>query len=137
MDAMERALEAREETPAPTAAIRAFLDAALSRFPELDEDSGLECPWATSPLENEAMGDLIHFPMTFSGAEYARDPLAEIARSLGLVCFDPQIERMLPDADATPASTVAASAYAALVRDTDAAQSKGRSNWFTRLLGRG
>ncbi len=75
--------------------------------------------------------------MTFSGAQYARDPLAEIADSLGLVCFDPQIEQLLPDANATPASTVAASANEALARHPDGAQNKDRSNWFTRLLGRG
>ena len=83
MDAMEEALAAREDTPAPTPAIQAFLGAALARFPELNQDSGRDCPWATAPLKDEAIGDLICFPMTFSGAEYARDPLAEIADSLG------------------------------------------------------
>ena len=137
MDAMEEALAAREDTPAPTPAIQAFLGAALARFPELNQDSGRDCPWATAPLKDEAIGDLIHFPMTFSGAEYARDPLAEIADSLGLVCFDPQIEQLLPDANATAAPTVAPSAYEALARHTAGAQGRGRSNWFTRLFGRG
>jgi 2-methylisocitrate lyase-like PEP mutase family enzyme len=44
----------------------------------------------------EAGGDLIYLPMTYPGAEYARDVLAEIAQSLGLVCYDPQIEQLLP-----------------------------------------
>jgi hypothetical protein len=134
MDAMEETFDGPDEHAPPTPAIQTFIEAALARFPELDDDSGPECPWAASPLEGEAVGDLIYFPMTFSGAEYARDPLAEIADSLGLVCFDPQIEQMLPDPDATPASTIADSAYEALARHIEAEQSKSRPNWLKRLL---
>lgn len=112
MDAMERALDGTEAAPGPSRGIQAFIDAALARFPELDASS----------LEDEAMGDLVYFPMTFSCAEYARDPLAEIADSLGLVCFDPQIEQMLPDATATPASTITTHAHEAVARHLEEAQ---------------
>ncbi|CAI9408375.1 hypothetical protein [Nocardioides sp. T2.26MG-1] len=133
MDAMEAALD-DPGGPAPaTPAIRAFIDAALTRFPELDDESGPECPWAASPLDGDAVGAMIYFPMTFSGAEFARDPLAEIADSLGLVCFDPQIEQLLPDPDATPASTVSGRAYEALAARRGTAASTQR-NWLGRLF---
>ena len=45
--------------------------------------------------------------MTFSGAEYARDVIAEIAHTRELVCYDPQVERLLPDPNAPSASSVA------------------------------
>lgn len=137
MDAMEQALDDGDTDLEPTPAIQAFVDAALSLFPELDEESGPECPWASSPLEAEAVGDFIYFPLTFSGAEYARDPLAEVADSLGLVCFDPQIEQLLPDAHATPASTISAAAHEALERRLEEDRGGVRPNWLRRVFGRG
>ena len=103
MDAMEAAFVKGPGGPEATPAIRAFVEAALARYPELDDDSGDECPWASAPLIGEASGDFIYFPLTFSGARYARDELAGIAARLGLVCYDPQTEQRLP-ADAAPAS---------------------------------
>lgn len=135
MDAMEAAFEQGGEPPPVAPELVSFVEAALARYPELDEESGSECPWASSPLISEAVGDLIYFPMTFSGAEYARDVLAEIASSLELVCYDPQIEGLLPDADATPASEIGAQAWAAL--DAYAGQRGGdskRRGWFGRLF---
>lgn len=137
MEAMEAILE-NEDGPSPTPAIRAFVEAALARYPELDEASGPECPWASAPLLSEAVGDLIYFPMTFSGAEYARDVLAEIAQSHGLVCYDPQIEQLLPDSNATPASSIGAAAYEAMTGAMPRQQSPApRRSWLARLLGRG
>jgi hypothetical protein len=96
MDAMDVAFDqAAGPTPA-SPAIRRFVEAALARFPEATERSGDECPWASAPLIEEAVGDLIYLPMTFHGADYARDILADIAQHLGLVCYDPQIEELLP-----------------------------------------
>jgi hypothetical protein len=137
MDAMESAFEDTSEPPVVSPEIRGFVDAALARYPELDDDSGPECPWASSPLLGEAVGDLIYFPMTFSGAEYARDVLAEIAGSLGLVCYDPQIEQLLPDRNAVSASTIAQSADAALARHLQAQQkSSRRDGWWARVFKR-
>ena len=85
------ALESDDEQGAePAAVIRAFVDAALARYPALDDDSGDECPWATAPLLDDAVGDVIFVPLTYTGAEYAREELAAIASGLGLVCYDPQ-----------------------------------------------
>ena len=98
---------------------------------------GAKLRGASSPLMGDVVGDLIYFPMTFSGAEYARDVLAEIAASLGLVCYDPQIECLLPDVDAAPASVISTQAGAALVtyleqRDADS----DRRGWLRRTFGR-
>lgn len=83
--------------PQPTAAIRSYVEAALEHYPDLDDDSDAPRPWAVSSLMREAVGDQIYFAMTFSGAQYARDVLAQIAQEQGLVCYDPQISRLLPE----------------------------------------
>ena len=127
MDAMEELLGSDGVTPTVAPEIGAFVDAALARFPELTEDSGPECPWASSPLLAEAVGDLIYLPMTFSGAEYARDELAELAASRGLVCYDPQIEALLPNPDATSASEIGAKASAALAAYVEQESEAARS----------
>ncbi|KQX66197.1 hypothetical protein [Angustibacter sp. Root456] len=137
MDAMEAALERPDGPPPASPAIRAFVEAALSRYPALDEDTGPECPWASSPLIDEAIGDLIYFPLTFSGAEIARDELADLARAHGLVCYDPQIEALLPDPAAKSAATVAAAAHEALVRHVqDQDDSADGRRWWSRLFRR-
>ena len=138
MDAMEEVVEGSGAPPPPTPGIRRFVDEALARYPELAEDSGPGCPWASAPLIEEAFGDFIYFPMTFSGAEYARDVIAEVAHTRGLVCYDPQVERLLPDPNAPAASSVAQSAYKAMddhFRGTGCARCCGRG-WLARLLGR-
>lgn len=137
MDAMERALQGSDEPAPPTAGIRAFVEEALARYPELADDSGPECPWASAPLIEEAVGDFIYFPMTFSGAEYARDVIADIAHARGLVCFDPQVERLLPDVDAPSASFIAQAAYAATEDHFSTQRApRQRRGWLARLLGR-
>ncbi len=134
--APRRDVRAGEETTDPTPGIRAFVTAALERYPELDEDSGAECPWASAPLIGEAMGDYIYFPMTFSGAGYARDVVAGIAHAHGLVCFDPQIERLLPAADALPASVIEEQVMAAMQQHLESEEAKERGGWWSRLFGR-
>lgn len=132
MDLLEELLDSDAPAPAPDTGIVAFVEAALARYPELTELSGPECPWASAPLLDEAVGDFIHFPLTFAGAEFARDELAEIAASLGLVCYDPQIERLLPDNDAAPASKISAHAYAALGENRSGRS--GPIGWLRRLF---
>lgn len=131
MDAMEAALEGEDLPVDP--AIREFVEAALERYPELDEGSGDESPWSSSPLLDDAVGDLLYFGMTFSGAAYARDVLADLASSLDLVCFDPQIEQLLPDPTATPAEVIGEQAYAAL---EEYLQRERPRSWVQRLFRR-
>lgn len=102
-----------ETAPQAAAELVAFVEAATARFPESGPSSSAESPWASKPLIGDIVGDLIYFPLTFSGAEYARDGLAELADSLGLVCYDPQVEALLPDPDATSASQIAKRAASA------------------------
>lgn len=137
MDAMEATFDQGEEPPPVAPEIAAFVEAALARYPDPEQESGSESPWASSPLIGDAVGDLIYFPMTFSGAEYARDVLADIASSLGLVCYDPQLEQLLPDADATPASEISAQADAALQAYTGHPREDSTTRgWFSRLFKR-
>lgn len=96
MNLMESMLQEGDEPPQVAPEIVAFVEAALARYPDLDEASGDESPWASSPLMGEALEDLIYIPMTYSGAENARDVIVDIASSLGLVCYDPQAEQLLP-----------------------------------------
>lgn len=127
MEALYASLSDPAGRTPPSPPIRAFVDAAVARFPELDMDSGPECPWASAPLIDEAVGDIIYFPMTYSGAEFARDPVAEIAASLGLVCYDPQAEQLLPDVAASQAEPP---------QPREPSEARPRIGWWRRILGR-
>lgn len=88
-------LEAGVDT-APAPAIVAYVDALLARWPDLDQPGGERSPWASAPLLAEAWGDAIYFPMTFSPTlDEAVAFAAGTAREQGLVCYDPQSERLL------------------------------------------
>lgn len=80
---------------APTPRIRAYVEALLERWPDItDDDDG--SPWSTSPLMCEAVGWFVYFPMVFSMADEASAFAADLARQHGLVCFDPQLQRLGP-----------------------------------------
>jgi hypothetical protein len=80
------------DDPAPTPRIRAYVEALLARWPDIDESE--DSPWASSPLMNEAIGPLVYFPMVFSRADEASQFAADMAHQHGLVCFDPQSESL-------------------------------------------
>ena len=44
----------------------------------------------------EARGSLMYFPMHWSMAEEASGFAVGLARSMGLVCFDPQLNKLRP-----------------------------------------
>jgi hypothetical protein len=88
--------ESAEQPVPPSDEIAGFVGELLARFPEISEPVGEDSPWASAPLLGEASGDFICFPMTYSGAESAVPFCAEVAARRGLVCFDPQTERLLP-----------------------------------------
>jgi hypothetical protein len=81
-----------DELGEPTPRIRAYVEALLARWPDIDEAD--DSPWATSPLMEEASGPLVYFPMVFSRADEAAAFAASVAREHGLVCFDPQSESL-------------------------------------------
>jgi len=74
----------------PTPAIRAYVDALLSRWPDITTDEGEASPWADGPLLNNATGPVVYFAMLWSRAEDAATFAAATAKAHGLVCFDPQ-----------------------------------------------
>jgi hypothetical protein len=76
----------------PTPRIREYVQALLARWPDLEED--LDSPWSVSPLMDSAIGSFIYFPMAWSMADEASAFAAEVARQHGLVCYDPQQERL-------------------------------------------
>lgn len=80
----------------PTERIAAYVAALLERWCDLTEDEEDTSPWSTGPLINEASGPLIYFPMRWSMAEEASTYAVALAESMGLVCFDPQQDRLRP-----------------------------------------
>ena len=74
----------------PTPAIRAYVDALLARWPDLDDDNEDEVPWADGPLLGNAFGNAIYFALVYSRADEAADYAARLAAEQGLVCYDPQ-----------------------------------------------
>ncbi|MFH9547692.1 hypothetical protein [Streptomyces sp. NPDC017435] len=86
----------REAEHAPTERIAAYVAALLERWYDMTEDVEDTSPWSTGPLIGEARGPLIYFPMRWSMAEEASTYAATLAHSMGLVCFDPQENRLRP-----------------------------------------
>lgn len=86
------ALETADPEP-PTPRIAAFVDALLERWPDIDVDES--SPWAGSPLMQDASGSTFYTGVVWSRADEAGAVIAATARAHGLVCFDPQSERLL------------------------------------------
>jgi hypothetical protein len=76
----------------PTERIRAYGEALLARYPDIDEDES--SPWSTAPLIGEAVGPLMYFPMVYSRCDEVSAWAAQTAVEHGLVCFDPQLGRL-------------------------------------------
>lgn len=81
----------------PTPGITRYVEALVARWPDLspedeDEDGS---PWADGPLIDNASGPLLYFGMVFSKYQEAAPFAVDLARTLGLTCFDPQDQRML------------------------------------------
>ena len=79
----------------PTPAIRRYVDALLERWPDIDSDAGDDSPWAFGPLISEAVGPSVFLHVVFDRAEEASEFAARLAAEHGLVCFDPQVSRVL------------------------------------------
>ncbi|MFF4601916.1 hypothetical protein ACFY12_04035 [Streptomyces sp. NPDC001339] len=78
----------------PTDHIAEYVTTLLERWPDLAEDEDDVSPWSTGPLIGEAKGPLIYFPMCYSMADEASAYAAEVASSMGLVCYDPQVQQL-------------------------------------------
>jgi hypothetical protein len=91
-------LESDVEVP-PTQAIRDYVMALLARWVDLTEDEDDSSPWSDGPLINNASGPIIYFAMRFSMADEVSAAAARMAAERGLVCFDPQWNRIRPTTD--------------------------------------
>ncbi|MCX4806382.1 hypothetical protein ACFWWM_08530 [Streptomyces sp. NPDC058682] len=56
----------------------------------------LEAVWASPPVIDEASGPIVYLLMSYGKAEEVSEYAAALAREHGLVCFDPQGERLRP-----------------------------------------
>lgn len=92
-DLYARFAKSAEQQP-PTVLITEYVSALLERWCDMTEDEDDTSPWSTGPLISEARGPMIYFPMRYSMAEEASAYAANLAASLGLVCFDPQLNQL-------------------------------------------
>ncbi|WP_026554116.1 hypothetical protein [Arthrobacter sp. 35W] len=83
-----------EPAPEPSPRIRAYVDALLARWPDLDFGAENDSPWSDGPLIGNAAGPVIYFGMVYDQAEEASEFAAQLAREHGLVCLDPQMEAL-------------------------------------------
>ena len=83
-----------EKSPAATPKTRRYVRVLLAKYPDLDDDNEETCPWSDSPLINNATGPILYFAMVFSKAKTASAFAAKLAKEHGLVCFDPQSNRL-------------------------------------------
>ena len=78
----------------PTERITEYVRVLIARYPDLDhldDDAVDDSPWADSPLIANARGPIIYFSMVTNDATHdAWRHAVTTARSMGLVCFDPQ-----------------------------------------------
>jgi hypothetical protein len=87
----ERYLEGVEEPPTPE--IARFVEALLARWPDLDESS--DGPWASSRT-GDASGPVLCVNIVPDRQDETSVYVAELARQHGLICFDPQQDRLRP-----------------------------------------
>ncbi|MGC5285817.1 hypothetical protein [Micromonospora sp. DT231] len=88
-----------EQLP-PTPRIRAYVLALLERWVDLSSDDKDDAsPWSAGPLMDEASGPFVYFTMRYSVCEEVSTEAARMAAAHGLVCYDPQWERVRPTAE--------------------------------------
>ncbi|MGW5768760.1 hypothetical protein ACWEVY_06390 [Streptomyces longwoodensis] len=94
-DLYDRYLDGELQEP-PSERIAAYVTALLERWRDTTEDKEETSPWSVGPLIDSASGPLIYFGMGWSRAEEASAYAANLADSMGLVCFDVQENRLRP-----------------------------------------
>ncbi|UJR83071.1 hypothetical protein [Sandaracinus amylolyticus] len=86
---LEREPEHDEPTPAR---VRALIDAVRARFPD---DAPEDRVWALSPIDCDQRGPLLYPHVRWDYAEVVLRVVSQLAAEHGLVCFDPQDERLV------------------------------------------
>jgi hypothetical protein len=84
------ALYQKAEAPHPT--LLQFVDDLLSRFPDLTQTE--DTVWAAGPLRDEILGGFINVAVSWPRADEAWAFFLQTARRHGLVCYDPQAEKL-------------------------------------------
>ncbi|WP_221353291.1 hypothetical protein [Streptomyces beigongshangae] len=92
-DLFDRYLEAEVCDP-PSERITAYVAALVKRWGDVTDDVEDASPWSAGPLIGGAGGPIVYFPMSWSRAEEVSAWAAALAESMGLVCFDPQQNRI-------------------------------------------
>ncbi|MFJ6393990.1 hypothetical protein ACIQJT_41170 [Streptomyces sp. NPDC091972] len=88
-DLYDRYLDSETQEP-PSERIAAYVAALLERWCDITEDREETSPWSVGPLMDSASGPLMYFGMGWSRAGEASAYAADLADSMGLVCFDVQ-----------------------------------------------
>ncbi|MGQ5259587.1 hypothetical protein ACTWLT_02395 [Micromonospora sp. ZYX-F-536] len=88
-------IDAEDETP-PKPRIRAYVHALLERWIDMTEDEEDVSPWSDGPMIGNASGPIIYFAMRYSMCEEVSAEAARMAAERGLICFDPQWDRLRP-----------------------------------------
>jgi hypothetical protein len=87
----------------PDAKILRFIEALTTRYPDLtdlsDEDID-DSPWADGPLGDNASGRFFYFALVPSGVPEALPFIAATAKAMGLICYDPERERLIVPSEA-------------------------------------
>ncbi|HEY2671540.1 MAG TPA: hypothetical protein VGJ07_14375 [Rugosimonospora sp.] len=97
-DLYKRHVDADANDP-PTRRVERFVDALVATLPDTDDGADHTVVWASRPLDRPA-GPLAYFSVVDDRAEAASAAVASLAWAHGLICFDPQHERLLtPVAD--------------------------------------
>jgi hypothetical protein len=102
--------ESADSRTPPNEPIRRYVGALLARFPDLTDladDEVDESPWATGPLIEDASGRFLYLSMgTNAAAEEAWEHAIAKARSMGLVCLDPQQGALATEPEAVAAPSL-------------------------------
>ncbi|WP_019876692.1 hypothetical protein [Sporichthya polymorpha] len=89
---------------APTARIRAFVDALTAQWSDdADDPASITSPWVWTPLLDDASGPMLLLTLDDDMALIGSVIIASMAEERGLVVYDPQVELLRPVSEATAA----------------------------------
>ncbi|GAB2816573.1 hypothetical protein GCM10022221_13240 [Actinocorallia aurea] len=89
-DAHMEVMELNDEDP-PTPLIQLFMERLLEHLPD---ESGA---WSSAPAIESASGSVAYLTFTWGQGIEAATFAARLASELGLICYDPQRERLRTD----------------------------------------
>ena len=76
---------------APTPTVARLVSDLEARWPETDE----EPPWASMPIRGDAQGPLLYLALRYGRPAEEIEFIVATARARGLVCYDPQVSRLV------------------------------------------